>query len=222
MFNSYEEIREEIEAIGGTLVAVSKTKPVEMIQRLYDKGQRIFGENRVQELVEKAATMTDDIEWHMIGHLQTKKVKHLIPHAHMVHSVDSLKLAREIDKYSGRNNWITNVLLQVKIADESSKYGIDPDQLDDFVNEILKSNLPYIRICGVMGMATFTQDEAQIRKEFRKLKHAFDHLKSNYFGDAPHFRHTSMGMSGDYKIALEEGSTMVRIGSLLFGARDYG
>ena len=222
MLNSYEEILEEIESAGGVLVAVSKTKPVEMIQELYDKGQRIFGENRVQELVEKAATMTDDIEWHMIGHLQTKKVKHLIPHAHMIHSVDTLKLVREIDKYSGRNNWITNILLQVKIAEESSKYGIDPLQLDDFMQEVVKTELPYIRICGVMGMATFTDDSAQVRREFQTLKKAFDHLKANYFAESPHFRHISMGMSGDYKIALEEGSTMVRIGSLLFGARDYG
>ena len=221
MLNSYEEILEEIESAGGILVAVSKTKPVEMIQELYDKGQRIFGENRVQELVEKAATMTDDIEWHMIGHLQTKKVKHLIPHAHMIHSVDTLKLVREIDKYSGRNNWITNILLQVKIAEESSKYGIDPEQLEDFMQEVLKTELPYIRICGVMGMATFTDDNEQVRREFQTLKKAFDHLKANYFAETPQFRHISMGMSGDYKIALEEGSTMVRIGSLLFGARDY-
>ncbi len=222
MLNSYEEILEEIESLGATLVAVSKTKPVEMIKELYDKGQRIFGENRVQELVEKAATMTDDIEWHMIGHLQTKKVKHLIPHAHMIHSVDTLKLVQEIDKFSGRSNWITNILLQVKIAEESAKYGIDPDRLDEFMTSISEKDLPYVRICGVMGMATFTDDENQVRQEFRKLKKAFDYLKSVYFEDAPHFRHISMGMSGDYKIALEEGSTMVRIGSLLFGARNYG
>lgn len=222
MLNSYEEILEEIESAGGTLVAVSKTKPIAMIQELYDKGQRIFGENRVQELVDKAASMTDDIQWHMIGHLQTKKVKHLIPHAHMIHSVDTLKLAQEIDKYSGRNNWVTDILLQIKIAEESSKYGIDPQQLDDFMKEIKNADLPYIRICGVMGMATFTSDENQVRQEFKKLKKAFDHLKSQYFIDDPHFHHISMGMSGDYKIALEEGSTMVRIGSLLFGERNYG
>ncbi len=222
MLNSYEEILEEIESAGGTLVAVSKTKPIAMIQELYEKGQRIFGENRVQELVDKAASMTDDIQWHMIGHLQTKKVKHLIPHAHMIHSVDTLKLAQEIDKYSGRNNWVTDILLQIKIAEESSKYGIDPQQLDDFMNEIKNTDLPYIRICGVMGMATFTSDQNQVRQEFKKLKKAFNHLKSQYFTDDPHFSHISMGMSGDYKIALEEGSTMVRIGSLLFGERNYG
>ena len=222
MTNSYEEILEEIESQGATLVAVSKTKPIEMIQELYNKGQRTFGENRVHELVDKASTMTDDIEWHMIGHLQTKKVKHLIPHAQMIHSVDTFKLANEINKQSAMRNVITDILLQVKIAEEESKYGIETKGIDQIIHQIREGKLNNIRICGVMGMATFSSDKDLVRKEFKKLKSTFEYLKNTFFQQVPHFRHISMGMSGDYKMALEEGSTMVRIGSLLFGARDYG
>ena len=221
MSKSYRDIVNEIEEYGSTLVAVSKTKPTEMIKELYDQGQRIFGENRVQELIEKASTLYDDIEWHMIGHLQTKKVKSVIPYVKMIHSVDTLKLAVEINKHSALNNLVTDVLLQIKIAEEDSKYGIDIKQLDGFVKDLNSENLDHIRICGVMGMATFTSDEQQIRMEFRKLKQVFDHLKTRCFKNEPTFTHISMGMSGDYQIALEEGSTMVRIGSLLFGARDF-
>lgn len=216
---SYEDILETIPK-NVELVAVSKTKPNEEILALYNKGQRVFGENRVQECVEKHEALPKDIQWHFIGHLQSKKAKHIVPIVSMIHSVDSIKLASEINKQSARYNKQMDVLLQFHIAKEDSKYGFSPDSFE-LIEELLSLDLANLNIRGVMGMATFTEDTAQIRNEFKRLKTCFDSLKTNHFKEKQDFDVESMGMSGDYLIAIEEGSTMVRIGSLLFGTRNY-
>lgn len=202
-----------------TLVAVSKTKPVEDLQIAYDAGQRIFGENKVQELTEKHEVLPKDIEWHFIGHLQSNKVKYIAPFVSMIHAVDSLKLLSEIDKQAKKNNRVISCLLQFHIADEESKFGLNLEE----AQQILSSNefveLQNISIVGVMGMATFTDDKEQIREEFRTLENYFHVVKSHFFKYNDAFKHLSMGMSGDYKIALEEGSTMIRLGSSIFGSR---
>ncbi|MDG1331950.1 MAG: YggS family pyridoxal phosphate-dependent enzyme [Crocinitomicaceae bacterium] len=201
------------------LVAVSKTKPSEDIQAAYYAGQRVFGENRVQELVDKHEELPKDIEWHFIGHLQSKKVKNLAPFVSMIHAVDSMKLLREINKQALKNDRTISCLLQFHIAEEESKYGLSLEE----AQEILSSNefveLQNISIVGVMGMATFTNDHEQVRDEFRTLENYFNVLKSHFFKFNDAFEHLSMGMSGDYKIAIEEGSTMIRLGSSIFGAR---
>jgi len=193
---------------------------ISAIQELYDQGQRVFGENRVPEMIEKCDNLPDDIEWHMIGHLQTKKVKHIVPFVSLIHAVDSIKLIEEINKRAAQHERVIDVLLQFHIAEEESKYGLSKE----LAKEILDANdfAPFsnVNIVGVMGMATFTDDMDQVRTEFKKLKSIFDQIKSEYFSSKDAFKEISMGMSGDYKIALEEGSTMVRIGSLLFGRRD--
>jgi len=214
-----KKIVEELAPSNTTLVAVSKTKPVERIQAMYDQGQRIFGENRVQELVEKEAVLPKDIEWHQIGHLQTNKVKYIAPFVSLIHAIDSLKLLKEINKQAAKNDRVIDCLLQFHIAQESSKFGFDEAEVTEMLNSEIFKNLANIRIIGVMGMATFTDDEAQVRKEFKGLKKQFDTLKDTFFQAAPYFKEISMGMSGDYQLAVEEGSTMVRIGSLLFGSR---
>jgi len=191
------------------LVAVSKTKPNELIIEAYGAGQRIFGENKVQELVEKEESLPKDIEWHMIGHLQTNKVKYIAPFVSLIHAVDSKKLIKEINKRAKQNNRVIPCLLQVHIAQEESKFGLDKDG----VIEILKTDFPNVSIVGLMGMATFTDNKNQVRKEFKYLKDSYDELKENQ----PNFSILSMGMSGDYSIAIEEGSNMVRIGSSIFG-----
>lgn len=216
---SYDEILDSIPS-NVQLVAVSKTKPIDAIKALYDKGQRVFGENRVQECVEKSEILPKDIQWHFIGHLQSKKAKHIVPVASMIHSVDSVKLAAEINKQAARHKKQIDVLLQFHIADEESKYGFSPDNFE-LIEELLSLDLVKLNIRGVMGMATFTEDSAQIRAEFKRLKSCFESLKTSHFKDKQDFDVVSMGMSGDYLIAIEEGSTMVRIGSLLFGARNY-
>jgi pyridoxal phosphate enzyme (YggS family) len=193
------------------LVAVSKTKPNELIIEAYGAGQRIFGENKVQELVEKKESLPKDIEWHMIGHLQTNKVKYIAPFVSLIHAVDSKKLIKEINKRAEQNNRVIPCLLQVHIAQEESKFGLDKDG----VIEILKTDFSNVSIVGLMGMATFTDNKNQIRKEFKYLKDIFDELKESQ----PNFSILSMGMSGDYSIAIEEGSNMVRIGSSIFGER---
>jgi hypothetical protein len=204
---------------GVTLVAVSKTYPPEIIMKAYEAGQRDFGENRVQEVVAKQPLLPPDIRWHLIGHLQTNKAKYIAPFVSMVHSVDSVKLLQEINKEAARNNRIINCLLQIYIAEEDSKFGFTEEE----VISMLKSNPPglfkNIIIKGVMGMATFTDHREQVRQEFRKLKSIFGLLKSEFFGNSDDFCEISMGMSGDYDIAIEEGSTMVRIGSRIFGER---
>ncbi len=193
------------------LVAVSKTKPNELIIEAYGAGQRIFGENKVQELVEKEESLPKDIEWHMIGHLQTNKVKYIAPFVSLIHAVDSKKLIKEINKRAKQNNRVITCLLQVHIAQEESKFGLDKDG----VIEILKTDFPNVSIVGLMGMATYTDNKNQVRKEFKYLKDSYDELKESQ----PNFSILSMGMSGDYSIAIEEGSNMVRIGSSIFGER---
>lgn len=214
-----QQILAELAETNTRLVAVSKTKPVEQILEMYQQGQRIFGENRVQELIEKQAALPEDIEWHAIGHLQTNKVKYISAFVSLIHSVDSLKLLAEIDKQALKNERTIDCLLQIKIAAEDSKFGLSLEDAKALLSSERFSDLSNIRIVGVMGMATFTEDEDQVRGEFRHLKSCFDQLKTGYFSDQASFAEISMGMSGDYRIAQEEGSTMVRIGSLLFGAR---
>ena len=203
------------------LIAVSKTKPVEDILEIYNAGHKIFGENKVQELTDKHEKLPKDIEWHMIGHLQSNKVKYIAPFVHLIHAVDSLKLLKVIDKEAGKNNRIINCLLQVKIAEEESKFGLEPKALKSLLDSGEFQSLKHIQIDGLMGMASNTGNETQGRNEFRNLKQLFDELKSTYYRSAPEFKELSMGMSGDYLIAIEEGSTMVRVGSLIFGARTY-
>ncbi len=200
----------------GRLVAVTKTRTLDVIMELYNNGQRIFGENRVQELVEKEATLPKDIEWHMIGHLQSKKVKNIASFVDCIHSIDSVKLLKVVNKEASKHDRTIDVLLQFKIAEEESKYGFELETAKSFLNSDLFDELKNVRICGVMGMATFTNDETQVRQEFKNLKSIFDQLKKEHFEVDSNFKEISMGMSGDYLIALEEGSTMVRVGSLLF------
>lgn len=203
------------------LVAVSKTHPPEMILELYREGQRIFGENRIQELVEKQEVLPQDIEWHMIGHVQTNKVKYIAPFVAMIHAVDSLKLLREINKQAKNVDRTIKCLLQFKIAEEDTKFGLSLEEGRELLQAPAFREMENVQICGVMGMATFTDDQQQVRREFGQLKRIFDSLKQDFFQDKPYFKELSMGMSGDYELALEAGSTMVRIGSLLFGPRNY-
>jgi pyridoxal phosphate enzyme (YggS family) len=203
------------------LVAVSKTKPVPDLQEAYAAGQRIFGENRVEELVEKSLVLPLDIEWHMIGHLQSKKVKAIAPFVSLIHGVDSTKLLAEINKQAAKHDRVIDCLLQFHIATEASKYGFEFSSLDAWLSLGEVSTLSNVRIRGVMGMATFTEDHDQVRQEFQNLKRIFDRLKGTHFSSELHFDQISMGMSGDYKIAIEEGSTMIRVGSSIFGSRNY-
>ena len=201
-----------------TLVAVSKTKPVADLMEAYDTGQRIFGENKIQEMTEKWESMPKDIEWHMIGHVQTNKVKFMAEYVSLIHGVDSLKLLEEINKQALKHNRIINCLLQIYIAEEESKFGLDQNELNEILNSEAFKTLKNIQITGLMGMATFTENQTQIKKEFQNLKSIFDKYKNlNYINC--HLNTLSMGMSGDYQLAIECGSTMVRIGSSIFGAR---
>lgn len=202
-----------------TLVAVSKTKPIALLQEAYDAGQRIFGENKVQEMTNKYETMPKDIAWHMIGHLQRNKVKYLAPYVVLIHAVDNLKLAKEIDKQAQKHNRTIDCLLQIKIAQEETKFGWDKEQLISLLPEMLA--LENIRIVGLMGMASFTADETQVKKEFESLKNLFDTFKTSFFKNNDDFKVLSMGMSGDYQLAIACGSTMVRVGSAIFGQRNY-
>lgn len=200
------------------LVAVSKTKPVEDILELYNLGQRDFGENYVQELVEKAAQLPKDICWHFIGHLQTNKVKLIASFVQLIHGVDSLKLLKEINKEAAKNNRVIDCLLQVHIAQEETKFGFDAEELHSLTLELANSKMVNVRVIGLMGMASFTDDGSKVRREFQKLKSILDFWNKSQTPDL-RLQILSMGMSSDYKIAIEEGSTMVRIGSLLFGER---
>jgi len=211
-----QRLQKEFKKTKTTLVAVSKTQTKESILELYDAGQRIFGENRVQELVAKNEELPDDIEWHFIGSLQRKKVKQLIPFVSLIHSVDSIALLEKINSEATKQSKKVNVLLQFYIATETTKQGLTLSEIEPHLKKLV-NDLKSIRIIGVMGMASFVNDRDQIQKEFAHLKEIFDHMKSHYFSSSPDFKTISMGMSGDYKIAIEEGSTMVRIGSLLFG-----
>lgn len=214
-----DSILQQLKPFGARLVAVSKTQSIEKILMMYDQGQRIFGENRVQEIMEKKDSLPPDIEWQLIGHLQRNKVKYIAPFISMIHSVDTFDLAFEINKQAEKWNRSIPVLLQIRIALEETKFGIEVTALEDFMNQIMEDPLPHLTVCGVMGMASFVDDEEQIKGEFRTLKRIFDNLKSKYYAEDSSFKEISMGMSDDYLLALEEGSTLVRIGTLLFGAR---
>ena len=203
-----------------TLVAVSKTKPSSAIQECYSTGHRDFGENKVQELVQKAEELPKDIQWHMIGHLQRNKVKYIAPFVHLIHGVDSLKLLKEVNKRAKNENRTINCLLQVHIAEEDTKFGFDKAELEEMIEQDTFNQLDNVQIQGLMGMATFTEDEIQISREFRALKKLFDELQKKE-SKILKMKTLSMGMSGDYQLALEEGSNMVRVGSAIFGARNY-
>lgn len=216
-----EKYREIITELGdSTLVAVSKTKSIEEIKELYDLDQRDFGENYVQELVDKYEALPKDIRWHFIGHLQTNKVKYIAPFVSLIQGVDSFKLLKEINKRGEKNNRIINCLLQIYIAQEETKFGLNEDELDDIFGSAELKDLKNIKICGMMGMASFTENEEVIRNEFRYLKTLFHSYKKLSTGNCQ-LSILSMGMSADYEIAIEEGSNMVRIGSLIFGERNY-
>jgi pyridoxal phosphate enzyme (YggS family) len=204
-----------------TLVAVSKTKPVSDLMEAYETGQRIFGENKIQEMTDKWETMPKDIQWHMIGHVQTNKVKYMAPYVSLIHGVDSLKLLQEINKQAAKNNRVIDCLLQVYIAEEESKFGLDEEELSEVLKQVQydKNELNHIRIVGLMGMATFTDNQTQVEKEFSRLKTIFDQY-SNLNTKNCQLNTLSMGMSGDYQLAIECGSTMVRIGSSIFGNRN--
>lgn len=214
-----ENILKALEPYRARLVAVSKTKPASEVQRLYDAGQRIFGENKVQELQEKKSALPHDIEWHLIGHLQTNKAKQALAGAHLIHSLDSLKLYETLTKEAEKLQVKPRVLLQFHIAQEETKFGLNLQEAEELLKQHFERPDAPIQILGVMGMASFSEDLALVRREFRQLRSYFDQLKSSYFANDPDFCERSMGMSGDYQIALEEGSTLVRIGSLLFGSR---
>ena len=202
------------------LVAFSKTKPIEDLQEAYDAGQRIFGENKVQEMAAKWEVLPKEIEWHFIGHLQRNKVKYLAPFVSLIHGVESLRLLKEVNKQALKSNRIIDVLLQFYIADEETKFGLSEEEAKDLLNSEEYKLLKNIQIRGVMGMATFTKDQEKIKGEFHKLKKIHSSLKANHFSNNHLFDIVSMGMSGDYETAIDEGSTMIRIGSSIFGARN--
>jgi pyridoxal phosphate enzyme (YggS family) len=215
---TYQSLSTELKGRGVQLVAVSKTKPVEDIMELYELGHRHFGENYVQELVDKYEALPKDINWHFIGHLQTNKVKYIAPFVHLIHGVDSFRLLKEIDKQSSKNNRITGVLLQMHIAQEENKFGLDEAELRELVAALADDPLSHVSVRGMMGMASFTDDKDKVRNEFRHLKQLFDRFQPLRTSSIS-FETLSMGMSGDYSIAIEERSNLVRIGSLLFGER---
>jgi len=218
--NNYLEIVKQLQIKNIGLVAVSKTKPVEAIKELYELGQRDFGENYVQELVDKEQQLPKDIRWHFIGHLQSNKVKFIAPFVYLIHGIDSFKLLKEVNKQAEKNRRVINVLLQVHIAEEETKFGLDENELRELMNSTSLNELNHVRICGLMGMASFTEDEEKIRKEFHYLKSLFDKFAQLQTLNS-RLQTLSMGMSSDYRIAIEEGSTMVRIGSLIFGQRNH-
>lgn len=216
---AYQHIVKELANTKTCLVAVSKTKPNEDLMELYHLGQRDFGENYVQELVDKSAALPKDIHWHFIGHLQSNKVKYIAPFVHLIHGVDSLKLLQEINKQAIKNNRVIDCLLQIHIAEEETKFGLDETELEQIISQV--DQLANVRIGGLMGMASFSDDQNKVHKEFNYLNSLFNQHKSwilEHSGKEPIL---SMGMSGDYQMAISAGSTLVRIGSLLFGARNY-
>ena len=207
--------------LGVRVVAISKYHPNESIEAAYEEGHRIFGESHEQELRQKVETLPKDIQWHFIGHLQTNKVKYIAPYITMIEAVDSLKLLKEIDKQAAKNERVIDVLLELHIAEEETKYGLTPDACRQLLADGEWRELKHVRICGLMMMASYVDDESQIRSEFRVAKHLFDELKAQYFADKDYFCERSWGMSHDYPIAVEEGSTMVRVGTSIFGPRVY-
>jgi PLP dependent protein len=218
--DSYQKIVAEARQKRATLIAVSKTKPVSDIESLYQSGQRDFGENYVQELTEKHPLLPEDIRWHFIGHLQSNKVKYIAPFVYMIHGVESLKLLREINKQGTKFSRKIRCLLQLHVAVEETKFGLDEIELNELLKQVSETDeMEFIQICGVMAMASFTEDREQIRSEFKTVKRIFDDVKEKFFYHDDEFTQISMGMSSDYDIALEEGSTMIRVGSLIFGER---
>ncbi len=203
------------------LVAVSKFHPQEAILEAYDAGQRIFGESKVQELSGKYEALPKDIEWHFIGHLQTNKIKYLVPYVALIHGVDSFKLLAEINKQAAKAGRKVNCLLQIHIAREESKFGFDPQECREMLADGTWRGLEHVSLCGLMGMATFTDDEEQVRSEFRSLASLFKEVKEKWFAHEPAFCELSMGMSDDFPVAVQEGSTLVRVGSSIFGTRKY-
>lgn len=206
---------------GVCLVAISKYHPVEYLQAAYEEGQRVFGESHEQELRQKVEVLPNDIQWHFIGHLQTNKVKYIAPYVSMIEAVDSLKLLKEIEKQGAKNNRVIDVLLELHIAEEETKYGLTLDACRQLLEEGEWRNMAHVRICGLMMMASYVEDEAQIRQEFRTAHNFFDEVNQRYFAELPYFTQRSWGMSHDYPIAVEEGSTMVRVGTAIFGPRVY-
>lgn len=211
----YGELPKEV-----TLVAVSKTKPISDLQVAYDAGQRVFGENKVQEMCAKWEQLPKEINWHFIGHLQRNKVKYLAPFVDLIHGVESFRLLKEINKQAKKHNRVIDVLLQFFIANEETKFGLSFEESKSILSDENFKELQNVRICGVMGMASFSNNQEQIREEFKTLKSIFDKLKFTFFDNETSFKVVSMGMSGDYKVAIEEGSTMIRVGSSIFGKRN--
>lgn len=212
----YKEIQKECLEKNARLIIVSKNQSIEAIKAYYDLGHRDFGENRVQHLLERKDALPSDIKWHLIGHLQSNKVKNIVDFVHIIHTVDSIKLLEEINKQAVKAEKIKQVLIQVKVAEEESKYGIEPSALPDFLREVFERKFQFIQVCGLMAMATFTEDESKIRSEFQTINTLFQESKASSYIDPSIFTEISMGMSSDYKIALETGSTLIRVGSLLF------
>lgn len=218
--DNLETVRESIPS-GVLLVAVSKTKPVEYLIEAYEAGQRVFGENHAIEMRDKHEVLPKDIDWHFIGHLQTNKIKYIIPFVRLIHSIDTFNLLQAVNKEAVKNNRVVDCLLQFHVAEEETKFGLSLEEAEEILNSDVFKELKNVRICGIMGMATNTDNQIQIRKEFHHLKEIFDTLKQKYFTDCEYFKEISMGMSHDYQLAIEEGSTMVRVGSMIFGARNY-
>jgi PLP dependent protein len=214
-----DTIQQQLAGTPCKLIAVSKTKPVALLQEAYNAGCRRFGENKVQEMAEKQALLPQDIEWHMIGHLQSNKVKYIAPFVHLIHSVDSLKLLHEINKQALKNGRIINCLLQIYIAKEDTKFGLSPEEAIALLDSAEFTTLENIKIAGLMGMATNTENQEQIRAEFKTLRNLFEEFKNKYQLPTTDWQEISMGMSGDYPIAVEEGSTLIRVGSSIFGSR---
>lgn len=204
-----------------SLLAISKYQPIEAIQEAYDAGQRMFGENHIQEMATKAATLPKDIEWHFTGHVQTNKIKYMASFVNLIHSVDSFRLLREIDKHAAKHNRIIDCLLQIHIAQESTKYGLTIEECHQLLESEPWKELQHVRIVGLMAMGSNTENMTQVRNEFHRMKQLFDEIKDTYFTNDPSFCHLSEGMTDDYPIAIQEGSTIVRIGSMIFGDRNY-
>ena len=215
----YTQILEEIKSYNAELVLVTKTKPAKLINEFYERGHLDFGENKVQELVPKHEELPKNIRWHFIGHLQKNKVKYIAPFVYMIHSVDSIELIEEIEKRAGNSRRDIRVLLEVKIAEEDSKFGLSYQECESIIEKLIKVNYQHVIICGLMGMATYTEDQTIIANEFSSLFNFFKEIKEKYFKGEKIFSELSMGMSGDYKIALKNGATLVRIGSLIVGSR---
>jgi PLP dependent protein len=219
--NNINAIIAELSGTSCQLIAVSKTQPIERLQEAYDAGQRIFGENKAQELASKYEALPKDIEWHMIGHLQTNKVKYIAPFVSLIHSIDSIKLLEEVDKQAKKANRKISCLLQIHIAKEETKFGFDLDEIKELINSETLTNFSNVEIKGLMGMATFTENQEQIRNEFAVINNLFQSLKSQTLPANVEMKELSIGMSSDYKIAIEAGSTLVRVGTAIFGVRNY-